>query len=76
MEKEQILVNLFNNIPVVSEDHLELMLNQMSKEDALYILIQSVKYSFHQGTFSIGETEVLSKALRIITREEEEKKEG
>jgi hypothetical protein len=68
MEKEQILVNLFNSIPVLSEDHLELMLGQMSKDDALYILIQSVKYSFHQGTFSIGETEVLSKALRILSK--------
>jgi hypothetical protein len=44
--------------------------------DALYILIQSVKYSYHQGIFSIGETEVMSKALRVLTRENEEKKEG
>jgi hypothetical protein len=72
MEKEQILTNLFNSIPVVSEDHLELMLNQMSKDDALYILIQSVKYSFHQGTFSIGETEILSKAIRILSKKNDD----
>lgn len=72
MEKEQILTNLFNSIPVISEDHLELMLNQMSKDDALYILIQSVKYSFHQGTFSIGETEILSKAIRILSKKNDD----
>jgi hypothetical protein len=69
-EQEQLLVNLFNSIPVINEDHLELMLTQMSKDDALYILIQSVKYSYHQGVFSIGETEVISKALRIISKNE------
>ena len=72
MEKEHILTNLFNSIPVISEDHLELMLNQMSKDDALYILIQSVKYSFHQGTFSIGETEILSKAIRILSKKNDD----
>jgi|688.fasta_scaffold254746_2 hypothetical protein len=76
MEENQILTKLFGTIPISDESHLEVLLNQMSKDDALYILIQSVKYSYHQGIFSIGETEVMSKALRILTRENEEKKEG
>jgi hypothetical protein len=76
MEENQILTKLFGTVPITDESHLELLLSQMSKNDALYILIQSVRYSYHQGIFSIGESEVISKALRILTREDEEKKEG
>ena len=68
MDNQEILTNLFNSIPIVSEEHLEVLLQTMSTEDANYVIIQALKYAYDKGVFSIGETEVLSKALRILSK--------
>jgi hypothetical protein len=60
--------NLFGTIDLLSEDHLELILSTMDKEHALYYLIESVKKSHSKGVFSIGESEVLSKAIRTLIK--------
>jgi hypothetical protein len=62
---------LFDNITLLSEEHLEVMLSTMDKEYALYYLIESVKSSYNRGSFSIGETEIISKAIRVLSKLEE-----
>ena len=39
---------LFDNITLLSEEHLEVMLSTMDKEYALYYLIESVKSNFEK----------------------------
>jgi hypothetical protein len=43
----------------------------MNKDHALYYLIESVKASYKRGAFTIGETEVISKAIRVLSKVEE-----
>lgn len=62
--------NLFNTIPLQTEEHLETILNTMNKETALYYLIHAVKSAYHDGAYSIGEAEVISKSIRILTKNE------
>ena len=59
---------LFNSVSLISEEHLELILSTMSPKDATYLLVQAVKHAHHLGTYSIGETEVISKAIRVISK--------
>jgi 20S proteasome alpha/beta subunit len=40
----------------------------MSQKEAIYLLVQAVKHAHHLGTYSIGETEVISKAIRVISK--------
>jgi hypothetical protein len=61
---------LFDSINLLSEEHLEVILSTMNKDYAIYYLIEAVKSSYNRGSFSIGETEVLSKAIRILSKEE------
>lgn len=70
MEEEKIHGKLFNSIPLLSEDHFEVLLSNMNEEFSKYILIQAVKHAYHSGVFSIGETEIISKSIRILSKTE------
>jgi len=63
---------LFNSVTLVSEEHLELILGTMSQKEAIYFLVQAVKHAYHMNAFSIGETEVISKSIRVISKMTEE----
>ena len=71
MENEELFGNLFGTIDLLSEDHLEVILTTMDKEHSLYYLIESVKAAHKRGAFSIGEVEVISKAIRTISHKSE-----
>lgn len=76
--EEQNFGVLFDTIELHDENHLDVILHTMDKNTAIYILTQAVTHSFRKGAFTLGESEVISKSLRILHREEpkveEEKK--
>ena len=79
MEEEKLYGKLFNTIPIYTEDHLDLMLQTLNKENAIQLLIHAVKTAYHQNVYSIGECEVISKSIRVVNRVDEivdEKKDG
>ena len=63
--------NLFGTINLVNEQHIEAILTTMDDQHALYYLIESVKSAHKKGAFTIGETEVISKAIRVLLKENE-----
>jgi hypothetical protein len=80
MEEEKLYGKLFNSVPLYTEDHLDLMLQTLDKENAIQLLILAVKTAYHQNIYSLGECEVISKSIRVVTRTDEvimdEKKDG
>jgi hypothetical protein len=62
--------NLFGTIDLLSEEHLELILSTMDTNTSIYYLIESVKSAHKKGVFTIGESEVISKAIRVLLRSE------
>ena len=68
METEELFGNLFGTIDLLSEEHLEVILTTMDKEHSLYYLIESVKAAHKRGAFTIGEVEVISKAIRTLSK--------
>ena len=72
MDQEQELFGkLFNSIPLYNESHLDAIMDSMDKEQASYYLIQAVSHAYHSGVYTIGEAEVISKAIRTLTKKEE-----
>lgn len=73
MEKNQetIYGKVFGSIDLYSEGHLEVLISTMDKEHALYYLVESVKAAHTRGAFTIGETEIISKAIRTISTQKE-----
>ena len=74
-EEQELFGKLFNTVPLFNEDHLEVMLKTMDKDGAIFLLIQAVKFAYHNGAYSIGESEVISKAIRVISKKEVETEE-
>jgi hypothetical protein len=72
MEDKELFGKLFNSVPLLTENHLETLLNTLDKERSVYLLVQAVKHAYHLGVFSIGESEVISKCIRILSKTDED----
>ena len=68
MENEELFGNLFGTIDLLSEEHLEVILTTMDREHSIYYLVESVKAAHKRGAFTIGEVEVISKAIRTLSK--------
>jgi hypothetical protein len=70
MEENNIEIygNLFGSINLLSEDHLDMILSTMDKEHSIYYLVESVKSAHKKGAFTLGESEVISKSIRILSK--------
>jgi hypothetical protein len=58
--------SLFGTIPLISEEHLDAILSAMTKEESTYYLVEAIKAAYNRGAFTIGEVEVISKAIRLV----------
>ena len=68
MDEKELFGNLFNSIPLHNEEHLETIRNTIDKDQAVFLLVQAVKHAYHQGLYTIGESEVISKCIRIVSK--------
>jgi predicted ATP-dependent serine protease len=68
MEETKSYGTLFGEINLLTEEHLETILNTLDDENSKFLLISAVKYAFHKGIYSIGETEVISKCIRVLCK--------
>ena len=68
-EESKLYGNLFGIIELLNEEHLDALLTTMDKEHSLFYIIEAVKSAHKRGAFTIGETEVISKAIRTISHE-------
>jgi hypothetical protein len=72
MEKENINYgNLFGTIDLISEQHLDIILLSMDKDHSIYYLVEAVKAAHKRGSFTIGESEVISKSIRVLSKIED-----
>ena len=66
-EEKQLFGNLFTTIPLLSEEHLNVILQTMDKDKAIFFLVQAVKQAYHSGIYTLAEAEVLSKSIRVLS---------
>ena len=72
MEEKELFGKLFNNIPLLTEDHLDVLLQTLDREKSIWLLVEAVKHAYHMGVYSMGEVEVISKSIRVISKKENE----
>ena len=70
MEEQDLFGKLFNSIPLLSENHLDTLLETLDKERSIYLLVQAVKHGYDSGIYTIGESEVISKCIRVLSKEQ------
>ena len=71
-QQPELFGKLFNSIPLYNEEHLDTLLDTMNKDTSIYYLIQAIKFEYESGLYSMGECEVISKAIRISSKKEKE----
>lgn len=59
--------NLFGTIDLQSEDHLELILSTMTKDQSIFFMVEAIKHAYRKGVYTIGESEVISKSIRTVS---------
>jgi L-ascorbate metabolism protein UlaG (beta-lactamase superfamily) len=69
-ENIKIYGNLFGTIDLLNESHIDAILMTMDHDHALHYLVESVKAAHQRGSFTIGESEVISKAIRTLSKSE------
>ena len=63
MEDQKIYGVLFGELNLLTEEHLETIINTLDEEKAKLLMTMAVKYGFHKGIYSIGESEVIFKCI-------------
>ena len=58
---------LFNTINYQTINHLDQFIRELTIEQANYCVIQACSAAHQRGAFSLEESEVLSKSIRLIT---------
>jgi hypothetical protein len=69
-ESNKIFGTLFGSIDLLNESHIDAILLTMDREHAIFYLVESVKSAHQRGAFTIGESEVISKAIRTLSKNE------
>ena len=67
-EETKPLGQLFVSINYYNEDDLIKFIEDLTKEQSLYVLTQALEVSLRRGLFSLQEAEIISKSLRIIMK--------
>ncbi len=68
MESKELFGTLFKTVPLYSEEHLEMIIEAMDSEQANYLAVQALVHSFNSGIFTLGEAEIVSKIVRILSK--------
>ena len=67
-ESNHPLAVLFGRLEIQTEEQLEIILQTLNKEIATVFLIHAVKHAYESGIYTIGETEVISKCIRLLSK--------
>jgi hypothetical protein len=57
---------LFDSINYSSNEQLNSFLDNLTREQAIYCLVEACKSAYNRGSYKLDESEALSRALRVI----------
>ena len=60
--------NIFNAIFYNSNEELNIFIDTMSHEQAIFCLIEACKKSYERCSFNMIESEIVSKSIRILEK--------
>jgi hypothetical protein len=64
---------IFESIAIYDPSSISIFIDKMEPEQAFYVITQAIHMAYSKNIFSMQETEVLSKALRILSQPRKEK---
>jgi|LakMenE18May11ns_1017448.scaffolds.fasta_scaffold9585180_3 hypothetical protein len=59
---------LFDRIQIKEDSHFESFIGDLTEEQSLYIIRLAINAALSKGLYSLEESEILSKSIRILNR--------
>lgn len=76
MEQKQPIGLLFNSVAYYTPQDVDTLCDEMNLEQAYYMMIKALEFAHNARVFSLQESELVSKSLRVMnnhfTNNEEE----
>ena len=69
MEQKQPIGCLFERIAYFSDESIEGFIDSLDERSVYYILSQVLEYSHSKNIYTLLESEIISKTLRILNKE-------
>lgn len=66
MNEKQPIGLLFDSIAFHTPNELDSLCNDITIEQSYFMIIKALEYSYKSGIFSLQESELVSKSLRVM----------
>jgi predicted ATP-dependent serine protease len=67
MEQEkQPIAYLFEDVAIYKPEDIENLIDNITEEQAKFMLIRAVQMAYKNGLYSLTESEIVSKSLRML----------
>ena len=67
MEQEkQPIAYLFEEVAIYNPEDIENLINGLTDEQAKFMLVRAVQMAYRSGLYSLTESELISKSLRML----------
>jgi len=68
MEEKQPIGYLFESIAIYDMNSVEMFVDNLNAQQATYVIMQALEMANKKGIYSLRESEILSKSLRILEK--------
>jgi hypothetical protein len=65
-QQKQPILYLFEDVAIYKPEDIDNLIDNLSDEQAKFMLIRAVQMAYKNGLYSLTESELVSKSLRIL----------
>jgi uncharacterized Fe-S cluster-containing radical SAM superfamily enzyme len=65
-QQTQPIAYLFEEVAIYKPEDIENLIDGLTEEQAKYMLVQAVQMGYRNGLYSLTESELISKSLRML----------
>jgi hypothetical protein len=65
-QQKQPIAYLFEDVAIHNPEDVDNLIDNLSEEQAKFMLIRAVQMAYKNGLYSLTESEIVSKSLRIL----------
>ena len=65
-QQKQPIAYLFEEVAIYKPEDIENLIDNLTEEQAKFMLIRAVQMGFKNGLYSLTESEIVSKSLRML----------
>ena len=65
-QQKQPIAFLFEDVAIYKPEDIDNLINNLTEEQSKFMLIRAVQMAYKNGLYSLTESELVSKSLRIL----------